>query len=45
MHIIWPIFVQFGFTMNLTHLSPVQYWFIHIQKEEFIHKVSGTKLW
>jgi hypothetical protein len=26
--------------MVLTHISPVQYWFIQIQSKVFIHKVS-----
>ncbi len=34
-------FVQLGFTMKLTHLSPVQYWFIHIKDKAYIPKKSA----
>jgi hypothetical protein len=30
-------FVQLGFSMTLTHLSPVQYWFINRYRQVYIH--------
>ncbi len=32
------IFVQLGFSMKLTHLSSVQYWFIHGYRWAYIHR-------
>ncbi len=36
------VFVKLGLSMKLTHLSPVQYWFIHISDEAYIHGRIGT---
>jgi hypothetical protein len=35
------VFVQFGFKMKLTNLSPIQYWFIFKRSKEFKHSVTG----
>ncbi len=37
------IFMQLGFSMKLTHLGPVQYWFINSRSKVFIHKRDGRK--
>ena len=35
------IFVQLGFTMKLTHLSPVQYRLIHFSRKSILHGKIG----
>ncbi len=39
-----PHFLQVGFSMKLTHSSPVQYWFIHNYRWAYIHKEVGRML-
>jgi hypothetical protein len=38
------IFVQLGFTMKLTHLSPIQYCFIPNQWQAYTHNEVGRML-
>ncbi len=36
--------MQLGFSMKLTHLSPVQYQFIHTRRQGYIHSEVGGML-
>ncbi len=37
------IFMQLGLSMKLTHLGPIQYWFINSRSQVFIYKRDGRK--